>query len=169
MAWVGRGGAGHASRERFLTELTLDPPQATSDEAGPPHQDEDYLILSTIHSAKGQEWPAVTVLNVVDWPRQEVPGHDFFDVPAYRRHLEDEAARSLLTEVALESRELPNRGRQLVDTVRRLRDQAVDRRMMALARELARPDLDDPGRRNILGEQQALRNSKREPLQPYPG
>ena len=58
--------AGHASRERFLTELTLDPPQATSDEAGPPHQDEDYLILSTIHSAKGQEWPAVTVLNVVD-------------------------------------------------------------------------------------------------------
>jgi DNA helicase-2/ATP-dependent DNA helicase PcrA len=58
--------AGHATRERFLTELTLDPPQATSDEAGPPHQDEDYLILSTIHSAKGQEWPAVTVLNVVD-------------------------------------------------------------------------------------------------------
>jgi DNA helicase-2/ATP-dependent DNA helicase PcrA len=58
--------SGHASRERFLTELTLDPPQATSDEAGPPHQDEDYLILSTIHSAKGQEWPAVTVLNVVD-------------------------------------------------------------------------------------------------------
>jgi DNA helicase-2/ATP-dependent DNA helicase PcrA len=58
--------AGHATRERFLTELTLDPPQATSDESGPPHQDEDYLILSTIHSAKGQEWPAVTVLNVVD-------------------------------------------------------------------------------------------------------
>ena len=43
-------------RERFLTELTLDPPEATSDESGPPHQDEDYLILSTIHSAKGQEW-----------------------------------------------------------------------------------------------------------------
>ena len=58
--------AGHATRERFLTELTLDPPQATSDEAGPPHLDEDYLILSTIHSAKGQEWSAVTVLNVVD-------------------------------------------------------------------------------------------------------
>jgi DNA helicase-2/ATP-dependent DNA helicase PcrA len=57
---------GYASRERFLTELTLDPPQATSDEAGPPHRDEDYLILSTIHSAKGQEWPSVHVLNVVD-------------------------------------------------------------------------------------------------------
>ena len=54
------------SRERFLTELTLDPPEATSDEAGVPHQDEDYLILSTIHAAKGQEWDAVTVLNVVD-------------------------------------------------------------------------------------------------------
>lgn len=56
----------HASRQRFLTELTLDPPDATSAEAGPPLRDEDYTILSTIHSAKGQEWRAVSVLNVVD-------------------------------------------------------------------------------------------------------
>ena len=58
--------AGYPSRERFLTELTLDPPDATSDQAGVPLLDEDYLILSTIHSAKGQEWKAVFVLNVVD-------------------------------------------------------------------------------------------------------
>ncbi|MCK0209284.1 ATP-dependent helicase [Starkeya koreensis] len=58
--------AGYPSRERFLTELTLDPPDATSAEAGPPHLDEDYLILSTIHSAKGQEWKSVFVLNAVD-------------------------------------------------------------------------------------------------------
>ena len=61
-----RIAASYGSRERFLTELTLDPPEATSDEAGIPHRDEDYLILSTIHSAKGQEWKAVYVLNVVD-------------------------------------------------------------------------------------------------------
>jgi DNA helicase-2/ATP-dependent DNA helicase PcrA len=54
------------SRERFLTELTLDPPGATSDQAGPPLLDEDFLILSTIHSAKGQEWKSVFVLNCVD-------------------------------------------------------------------------------------------------------
>jgi DNA helicase-2/ATP-dependent DNA helicase PcrA len=54
------------SRERFLTELTLDPPDASSDQAGVPLRDEDYLILSTIHSAKGQEWNSVFVLNVVD-------------------------------------------------------------------------------------------------------
>jgi DNA helicase-2/ATP-dependent DNA helicase PcrA len=58
--------AGYPSRERFLTELTLDPPDATSDQAGVPRLDEDYLILSTIHSAKGQEWKSVYVLNVVD-------------------------------------------------------------------------------------------------------
>ncbi|WP_341677996.1 ATP-dependent helicase [Niveibacterium sp. SC-1] len=58
--------AGFPSRERFLTELTLDPPDATSDESGVPLLDEDYLILSTIHSAKGQEWDSVSVLNVVD-------------------------------------------------------------------------------------------------------
>ncbi len=56
----------YPSRERFLSELTLDPPDATSDEAGPPLRDEDYLILSTIHSAKGQEWKSVFVLNCVD-------------------------------------------------------------------------------------------------------
>jgi DNA helicase-2/ATP-dependent DNA helicase PcrA len=58
--------SGYPSRERFLTELTLDPPDATSDRAGVPLLDEDYLILSTIHSAKGQEWKSVFVLNVVD-------------------------------------------------------------------------------------------------------
>ena len=56
----------YPSRERFLTELTLDPPDASGDWAGPPLLDEDYLILSTIHSAKGQEWDSVFVLNVVD-------------------------------------------------------------------------------------------------------
>jgi DNA helicase II / ATP-dependent DNA helicase PcrA len=57
---------GYPSRERFLTDLTLDPPDATSDLAGVPLLDEDYLILSTIHSAKGREWKSVFVLNVVD-------------------------------------------------------------------------------------------------------
>lgn len=66
LAQLERIAQGYASRERFLTELTLDPPDATSDEAGAPYRDEDYLVLSTIHSAKGQEWQAVTVLNAVD-------------------------------------------------------------------------------------------------------
>jgi len=56
----------YPSRERFLTELTLDPPNATSDLAGTPVLDEDYLVLTTIHSAKGMEWDTVYLLNVVD-------------------------------------------------------------------------------------------------------
>ena len=47
--------SGYPSRERFLTELTLDPPNATSDQAGVPLLDEDYLILSTIAIVLG--WP----------------------------------------------------------------------------------------------------------------
>jgi DNA helicase-2/ATP-dependent DNA helicase PcrA len=66
VAHLVRLAAGFLSRDRFLTELALDPPAATSDESGPGDLDEDYLILSTIHSAKGQEWSAVSVLNVVD-------------------------------------------------------------------------------------------------------
>lgn len=61
-----RMASAYRSRERFLSEITLDPPAATSDQSGPPLLDEDYLILSTIHSAKGQEWSSVFVLNVVD-------------------------------------------------------------------------------------------------------
>jgi DNA helicase-2/ATP-dependent DNA helicase PcrA len=57
---------GFESRERFVTELTLDPPVSTSDLAGPPHRDEDYVVLSTIHSAKGGEWDVVHVIHAAD-------------------------------------------------------------------------------------------------------
>jgi len=66
LAQLARIASAYTSRESFLAELTLDPPEATSDESGPPSRDEDYMILSTVHSAKGQEWKAVFVLNVVD-------------------------------------------------------------------------------------------------------
>lgn len=66
LAQLARLAAGYRSRAHFLTELALDPPEASSDEAGAPWRDEDYLILSTIHSAKGREWHSVHVLNVVD-------------------------------------------------------------------------------------------------------
>jgi DNA helicase II / ATP-dependent DNA helicase PcrA len=66
LAQLLRLAGNHTSCESFLTDLTLDPPEATSDESGPPLRDEDYVVLSTIHSAKGQEWSAVFVLNAVD-------------------------------------------------------------------------------------------------------
>ena len=50
----------------FVAELVLDPPSSSADIAQPPHLDEDYLTLSTIHSAKGLEWDSVHVLAVYD-------------------------------------------------------------------------------------------------------
>ncbi len=58
--------AAYTTRSRFLTELTLDPPSKTSDQAGPPHLDDDWLTLSTIHSAKGLEWRSVHLLHAAD-------------------------------------------------------------------------------------------------------
>ena len=46
----------HKTRGAFLADLAVDPPASTSDLAGPPHLDDDWLVLSTIHSAKGGEW-----------------------------------------------------------------------------------------------------------------
>jgi DNA helicase-2/ATP-dependent DNA helicase PcrA len=54
------------SRAQMLTDLTLDPPASTQDLAGPPLREEDYLILSTIHSAKGCEWDCVYVIHAAD-------------------------------------------------------------------------------------------------------
>ncbi len=54
------------SRSRFLVHLTLDPPSSTSDLAGPALLDEDYVVLSTIHSAKGGEWDVVHMIHAAD-------------------------------------------------------------------------------------------------------
>ena len=56
----------YQSRSRFLTELVLDPPDRSADLAGKPHLDDDYLTLSTIHSAKGCEWKAVHLIHAAD-------------------------------------------------------------------------------------------------------
>ena len=55
---------GYASCERFLAELSLDPPDAT--DGTNPASAEDYVVLSTIHSAKGREWSIVRVLSAVE-------------------------------------------------------------------------------------------------------
>jgi DNA helicase-2/ATP-dependent DNA helicase PcrA len=55
-----------ASRAAFLADLTLDPPTSTGDLAGPPLLDEEYTVLSTIHSAKGCEWDIVYVIHAAD-------------------------------------------------------------------------------------------------------
>jgi DNA helicase-2/ATP-dependent DNA helicase PcrA len=58
--------SGFPTRERFVTGLALDPPSSTSDLAGAPLLDEDYLVLSTVHSAKGGEWDVVHVIHAAD-------------------------------------------------------------------------------------------------------
>ena len=66
LANLERVASGYRSRKQFLTDLALDPPTSTSDLAGPPYKDEDWLVLSTIHSAKGCEWDVVYVIHASD-------------------------------------------------------------------------------------------------------
>ena len=58
--------SGARDRSQFLTDLALDPPSYTQDFAGPPLLDEDYLVLSTMHSAKGLEFDVVYVIHAAD-------------------------------------------------------------------------------------------------------
>ena len=67
-----------SNRAQFLADLTLDPPVSSGDLAGPPLLDEDYTILSTIHSAKGCEWDVVYLIHAADGviPSDMVSGSD---------------------------------------------------------------------------------------------
>jgi DNA helicase II / ATP-dependent DNA helicase PcrA len=59
--------AGYPDRATFLSALALEPPSATQDLAGGSRsEDDDFLILSTAHSAKGKEWDAVFLIWAVD-------------------------------------------------------------------------------------------------------
>ena len=58
--------ASRPSLHDALVELALDPPVSASDLAGPPRQDDDFLVISTVHSAKGLEWPVVHLPHLVD-------------------------------------------------------------------------------------------------------
>jgi DNA helicase-2/ATP-dependent DNA helicase PcrA len=58
--------ASYQSRGQLVAELVLDPPVSTGELAGPPSLEEDYLVLSTVHSAKGGEWDAVHVIHAAD-------------------------------------------------------------------------------------------------------
>ena len=58
--------AGYPDRATFLSALALEPPQATQDLPGGSREENDCLILSTAHSAKGKEWDAVFVIWAVD-------------------------------------------------------------------------------------------------------
>lgn len=64
--YLGVLAAGYKSRRQFLADLILDPPTSTGDLAGPPIKDEDWLVLSTIHSAKGLEWDVVYLIHAAD-------------------------------------------------------------------------------------------------------
>jgi DNA helicase-2/ATP-dependent DNA helicase PcrA len=63
---LAEAAAAHPSLHDALAELTLDPPVSGADLAGPPRLDEDYLTISTIHAAKGLEWPIVHLPHLVD-------------------------------------------------------------------------------------------------------
>jgi len=63
---LARVAGGFEDRSRMVAELTLDPPASTADLAGPPLLDDDYVILSTVHSAKGGEWRVVHLIHAAD-------------------------------------------------------------------------------------------------------
>ncbi len=84
---LARVAAGSPTTGQFVADLTLDPPTSTGDLAGPPALDDDWLTLSTVHSAKGGEWGVVHLIHVADgaFPSDMATG-DADGIDEERRH-----------------------------------------------------------------------------------
>ncbi len=148
----------------FVANLTLDPPASTSDLAQPPHLDEDYLVLSTVHSAKGLEWDSVHVIGVIDgqFPsdmalststglveeqrlfyvaatraRDELAIYTPLRMPHHRRALDDRHS------LALQSRFLDAEALATLEVVEEPRTGRVDRAPAAVRARVAPPALDN--------------------------
>ena len=69
---------GYPGRDAFLAALALEPPQSTQDLGFGSDSEDDVLVLSTAHSAKGREWDAVFVIWAVDgyFPMARALGDD---------------------------------------------------------------------------------------------
>ena len=72
----------------------LDPPASSADLAGPPHLDEDYLVLSTVHSAKGLEWDVVHLIAAYDGNGLEGEGGQSLSFAASHQRAPNRAASS---------------------------------------------------------------------------
>jgi DNA helicase-2/ATP-dependent DNA helicase PcrA len=66
VAAVAEAAGRHSDLRAFVGEQAIDPVTVAGDWAAQPHLDEDWLTLSTIHSAKGLEWSAVHLLRATD-------------------------------------------------------------------------------------------------------
>ena len=54
------------SLEKLIEELSLNPPELSQLQAEQADSDDEKLVLSTIHSAKGLEWHSVFVISLID-------------------------------------------------------------------------------------------------------
>ena len=125
--------------------------------------DEELLPWAAVHL--DLNWVQHRVVRQIISTRLTVqPDGDRPSLTALLAAMEEAAARSLVTEAASEQREIPNRVRQLEDVTKRLRDQFIDLQLGGMAQRIHQPDLPEAERTDLLRQQQALRELKRQPL-----
>ena len=125
--------------------------------------DEELLPWAAVHL--DLNWVQHRVVRQIISTRLTVqPDGDRPSLTALLAAMEEAAARSLVTEAASEQREIPNRARQLEDVTKRLRDQFIDLQLGGMAQRIHQPDLPEAERTDLLRQQQALRELKRQPL-----
>jgi hypothetical protein len=72
--------------------------------------------------------------------------------------------RSLITEAAAEERALPNPDKQLADVILKLRNQFLDRQIVAVTQKAGLPEIPDDEKLELLHERNKLREIKKSPL-----
>ena len=164
--------AGDEAAEDMLAEET------GSEELAPPNEREFWLLRFLLLSDDDIDWVAQHLdVNWLQHPdvRRVVAArlaahadHSWHGVPGLLGRFEDEAAHSLITEAVAEDHSRENLSHKITGTVQLLRNDYVDRQLVALKLRLAQSGLPETEMHQILNEQSALRQTKHQPLEPLP-
>jgi DNA primase len=159
-------------RKTLSQEASPDP--AVSPEPAPPSPQEFWLLRLLLLDDDLADWlfrhleldwlQHPVVRRVIDLRWQAHREGRWTGVAALLSQLQDSAVNRLVSEAASENRQIPNRQQQIVDVVRRLRDQFIDRQLADLWRQMADPARSEAERASLLAQQQALREAKLHPL-----
>ncbi len=166
-----RPAAPAAGNEEYFDEAAA---AETEAELPPPNPQEHWLLKILLLNDDSVEWVAAFLdLDWIQHPRvREIVSRRltaqaegrWSGVAALLGEVESEALRSLITATTTGEREIPNAPQQLADIVLRLRNQFIERQLAALTQQTAQPTLSDHERLELLHQQQALRQLKRQHL-----
>jgi DNA primase len=163
-----------ASRQRVSPESTTEENEPAEEPISPPSEREFWLLRFLLCSDDQIEWAAqhidatwiehLIVRRIIEARLSAHAGQSWRGVPGLIDDMQDSSAAALITEAVADVSQKGDAARNLVETVRLVRNDFIDRQVAALKVRLAQPSLLESEAVSILNQQGELRRLKQQPL-----